>query len=95
MALVIFPNEGWNSYLDLVEVENLYNEYIINRENWDILSDIQKELYIKQATLLIKNKINDIEVVDDNIKLALVYLINYSLDKDMTNSDGNENVKVL
>lgn len=98
MALVIFPTENWDSYASISDINDLFSKYVKDTSNWDNLTDTQKEIYLRQNTLLIKNKIGQLDETseaDFEIKLALTYLTAYSIGKDMLNADGDENIKVI
>lgn len=95
MALIIYPTEDWDSYLTVADAEVLMGKHILDMSTWNALSDPHKEIYVRQASLLIKTKITDPETTEtpDDIELATAYLANYSVGKTMTNSDDSGNLK--
>ena len=56
--------------------------------------DTDKEILLRQSTLLIKNKITLPDTLEGDLQLATAYLSNSSVSVEMTTPDGNENVKV-
>jgi len=97
MALIVYPEANYDSFLGVEEADDIVVKYATNTRGWDNLSSEKKELYLRQSTLLIKNKINETTESETpfNLKLAVVYLSLFSIDKDMTNEDGSSNIKVL
>jgi hypothetical protein len=59
MALTIYPEDNFDSYVSLADADTYAPLYILDTTNWDALSDTQKEFYLRQATYLIKPKITD------------------------------------
>ena len=96
MALIIYDTDNWDSYISLTDAEDLVTSYIIDTSTWDALDDTVKEKYLRQATMLIKSRITLKEGdTTDNLKLATVYLAVFSIAKDMTQSDGKDNLKII
>lgn len=95
MALVLYPTDGYNAFISLADCNTFLTENVptSQRALWDALTDPDKELYIKQATLLIKNKITLPDTLEDDLQHATAYLANYSVDKDMLNSSNDSNLK--
>ena len=96
MALIIYPTTSYDTFCSLVDAEALIlaNVPTAQKALWDALTDPDKEILLRQATLLIKNKITLPYTLEDDLKLATAYLANSSVAVDMTTSDGKENVKV-
>jgi hypothetical protein len=95
MAIVVYPDTGWNSYASLADAEIIVTNNVINPASWNALSDAQKELYLRQSTTLIRLKITDpaTDEAPDDLQLATVLLSVDSIGKDMNDSDGKENLK--
>ncbi len=95
MALIIYPTDSYNSYVSLADAEILIDDNIITTTSWDALTNAQKELYLKQATTLIRLKIQDPyeEATPYDLQLATVHLAVSSISVDMTESDGRDNLK--
>jgi hypothetical protein len=95
MALTIYPTENWDSYVSEVDADALISANLIETSSWGALTSQHKEIYLKTATRAIKLKITDPEASEtpDDLALATVLLANYSIGRDMTNSDGKENLK--
>jgi len=93
--MIIYPTTDWNSYVSLIDANTIAADFI--DDNFTALTDAEKEKYLKQSTLLIKLKIIDPleETTPDNLKLATVYLANYSIGKNMVSYDTSDNVKRL
>jgi len=97
MALIVYPETNWNSYISLEDAETLISDRVLDTSSWDLLDNTTKEKYLLQSTLLIKNKIDSITYSETpyNLMLAVIYLATYSVGKDMTTNVGDDNVKVL
>lgn len=95
MALILYPLDGYDTFCSLADAESLITNNIpsIQHTAWDALQDPEKEILLRQATLIIKNKIDLPEELENELKLATVYLANSSVGLDMTNDDGKSNIK--
>lgn len=95
MSLIIYPTDSFNSYVSLADAEILITDNVVSHSAWDALTNTQKELYLKQATTLIRLKIQDpyVDVTPFDLQLATAYLAVSSIAVDMTESDGKDNVK--
>ena len=94
MALIIYPEENYNSYVSVADALTIAGDFIT--DSFTALTEAMKEKYLKQSTLLIKLKIDEALISDvTNLQLATVHLANYSIGKDMLNADGGDNVQRL
>lgn len=95
MALIIYPNDGYDSFCSLTDAEGLIAANIpaSQHEAWDDLVDPDKEVLLRQSTLIIKNRIDLPDTLESDLKLATVYLANSSVGVDMTNEDGKADIK--
>lgn len=95
MALIVYPTDSFNSYVSLADAETLITDNVVSHSAWDVLANAQKELYLKQATTLIRLKIQDPheDTTPFDLQLATAYLAVSSIAVDMTESDGKDNVK--
>ena len=97
MALIIYPITGYDSFCSVADADTLLslNVPTAQRTIWNTpLSESDKEILLRQSTILIKQKITLPDTLEDDLKLATAYLANHSTNIDMTNEDGNDNVKV-
>jgi hypothetical protein len=96
MALTIYPTTDWDSYISLADATTLMPKYVLDMTAWNALNDTQKEFYLVQSSLLIKNKITDPEETSTplDLQIATVFLANYALGNDLTDNDGKNNVKI-
>ena len=96
MALIEYPLENYDTFCSLADAETLILNNIpaTQTEAWNALDDTQKEVQLRQATLLIKNKITLPDTLEDDLKLATAYLANASTGNDVTDDDGSGNVKI-
>lgn len=92
--MTIYPTDGWNSFCSVADANTIMAE-TIDPSAWNALTEAQKEAYLKQASLLIKLRIQPPDELEEDLKTATVYLANYSIGKDMTNNSGDDNVKRL
>ncbi len=97
MSLIIYPSDSWVSFCSVADADSLLSLNVpsAQRTVWNTpLSESDKEVYLRQATLLIRQQITLPDTLEDDLKLATAYLANHSTDIDMTNEDGSDNVKV-
>lgn len=97
MALTIYPATGYDSFTTLADAEALILANIPAAQHtaWDALpDDAAKEIELRQATILIKNKTTLPDTLEDDLKLACVYLANSSVGVTMTNEDGKADIKM-
>ena len=97
MALVIYPTDDYTSFCSIADADTLLTANLpaTQHATWDDLSDANKEIYLRQATILIKPRITLPSTLEDDLELACAYLANYSIAIDMTNSDGKDNLQEL
>jgi len=96
MALIIYPDTGYDSFCSVVDADDLIDLNIpaAQADAWfNIADDFDKEVLLRQATTIIKHRIDLPDTLEDNLKLATVYLANASIGIDMTNEDGNNDIK--
>lgn len=96
MSLIIYPTEDYDAFISVVDCDTLLSSNVIGAQRalYDDLVDSDKEIYIRQATTLIKQRITMPETLENDLKAATAYLVNYSVGLDMTNADKSSNVKV-
>jgi len=96
MPLIIYPVEGWDSFCSESDCTDILELNVPPSQLVDYLAlDIPtREIYLRQATILIKQKITLPDTLEDDLKTACAYLANYSIGKDMTNSTSDNNIKV-
>lgn len=95
--MIIYPLEDYDTFCLLADAETILINNIPSsqRTAWDLLADIDKEILLRQSSILIETKIVKPSTLESNLQKACAILANYSADKDMTNSDGKGgNVKV-
>lgn len=93
--LIIYPLDNYDSFCSLADAETLITNNIPATQHtaWDALTDPDKEILLRQSTLLIKNYITLPVDLENELKLATVYLANSSVNVDMTGDDGKSNIK--
>lgn len=96
MAIILYPTEDYNSFIEVATLKTFISENVPSAQNkiTDI-SDSDLEIYIKQATRLIKSKITLPDTLEDDLQYATSYLVNYSIGVDMLNTDDNSNIKSI
>ena len=95
--LIVYPNTGFDTFCRLSDADALILANVPESQHllWDDLTDQNKEVHLRQATILIKNKIQLPGTLEDDLKLACAYLANSSVGEDITDGDGSTgNVKV-
>jgi len=95
MALIVYPDTGYDTLCSLSDAEAiiLANIPAAQHTAWDLLDDPAKEIELRQATLLIKNKITLPNTLENDLKFACAYLANSSVDIVMIKSDGKGEIK--
>lgn len=58
MALIVYPTEGYDSFVDLIDANTTIAEYTLFSPQWLALTDTVKETYLRIATDRILNKID-------------------------------------
>ncbi len=96
MALIVYPTINFDAFISLADCEVVLSNTVPSSQlmGWVALSDTDKEVMIRQSTMLIKAKITPPSTLEQDLKTATAYLSNYSIDTDMQNEDGSDNVKV-
>ena len=95
--LIVYPTDNWDSFTSLADAEtNIANNIpSASRVGWDALTvDADKEIYLRQATTIIRGKITLPSTLEDDLKLATAYQANYSVGIDQTRDNGNGNLKI-
>lgn len=89
MALILYPNDNYNAFTDIAFCDTFLTENVPSsqRTAYDALLNADKEIYIRQATTLIKSKITLPETLEEDLQIATCYLVNYSIGIDMLNND--------
>ena len=96
MALILYPTTDYDAFISIANCDTFLTANVIGsqRTDYDALSDGDKEIYIRQATTLIKHNITLPDTLEDDLQYATAYLVNYSIGVDMTNEDGKQgNIK--
>jgi len=95
MSLILYPTENYDTFISIINCDTLLTANVIGsqREAYANLIDTDKEIYIRQATTLIKNDITLPYTLEDDLQLATAYLVNHSVGIVMTNGDKSSNVK--
>jgi len=95
MALIVYPDTGYDTLCSLADAEAiiLANIPAAQHTSWDGLVDGAKEIQLRQATMLIKNKVTLPATLEDDLKFACAYLANSSIDVSMDDDDGKGSVK--
>lgn len=87
--IILYPTEGWNSFTDIAFCDTFLSENVPSSQKtaYEALLNADKEIYIKQATTLIKQKITLPETLEEDLQIATCYLVNYSIGLDMLNNN--------
>ena len=91
MALTEYPTTSWDTFCSLADAEALLlaNVPTSQRTLWDApLANADKEIQLRQATLLIKQRITVPDTLEDDLKLATALLANSSININMQDEDG-------
>ena len=100
MALIEYPTTGWDTFCSLANAEALLlaNVPSAQRTDWDALIDADKEIILRQATIMIRTRITlstDLPLtLDPDLQLATAYVANSSIGVDMLTADKSSNIKV-
>ena len=97
MAVILYPETDWDAFIDVATCDAFLTANVIGtqRTAYDALTDPDKEIYIRQATTLIRGKITLPATLEDDLMYATAYLVNYSIGVDMTRDDGKGNLKSI
>ena len=96
MALTLYPDTGYDAFIAVADCDTFLSLNVPSsqRTAYVALSEADKEILIRQATTLIKSKITLPSTLEQTLQDATAYLVNFSVDTVMTNSDGEQgNVK--
>jgi len=96
MALIVYPLTNYDTFCSLVDAETilLNNVPSTQRTLWDALTvDADKEILLRMATLLIKQRITLPDTLESDLKSATVYLANHSIGVNMMDDDSSDNIK--
>ncbi len=95
MALIVYPDTNNDAFCSLADANTLITANIpsTQRTAWEGLADPDKEIIIRQSTILLRQKITAPTTLEDNLKLACAYLSNHSVGIDMTKKTTSNNVK--
>jgi len=83
MALVVYPTNGFDSFVSLEEANSIISENVFNTEEWDGLADNKKEVLLRQATDTIRWFVR-LKGEEDTYRLkkATALLAEYKLGED-------------
>lgn len=93
--LTIYPDEGYDSFCSLSDADSLIIANIPAAQHllWDALTDEGKEIELRQATTIIKYRIELPATLEEPLQLATAYLANSSVGTNMTDEDGSNDIK--
>ena len=96
MSLILYPTTGYNAFISLADCDTFLLENVIGSQRalYDALVDSDKEIYIKQATMFIKQDITLPDTLEQDLQDATAYYVNYSIGVDLVANDKDSNVKV-
>lgn len=97
MALTVYPTTDYDTFCSLADAETLIanNVPATYHESWDLLTDDDKEVQLRQSSILIKNKVSILPTtLEDDLKLACALLANSSVGTNMSDDDGKSDIKV-
>ena len=96
MALILYPTTDYDAFISIVNCDAFLESNVIGSQRtlYDALIDADKEIYIRQATTLIKNAITLPTTLEEDLQAATAYLVNHSIGIDMLDSNKSSNVKV-
>lgn len=95
MALILYPLSDYDAFTSVLDCDSILVNNVIGsqREGYDALDNTDKEIYIRQASLLIKQKITLPDALENDLKIATAYLVNHSVGVNMLNEDKKSNIK--
>lgn len=94
--LTIYPNTNYDTFCTITDANTILTNYVPSsqREKWDALADTDKEILLRQSTLLIKQKVQELpDTLETELQQACAFLANDSIGKNMRDEDGNSNLK--
>lgn len=93
MALVIYPDTDWNSFLDIATADILIGGMVQtgNTAEYLAMDDTQKEAVLTQTAMQIRlcPSITLPETNETDLQLGQAYLVVYAIHTDMTAYDPN------
>jgi len=94
MSMIEYPTDTWDTFCSLADANAILLNLVPDLTKWNDLTDPVKEVYLRQATLLINQRIEELpDTLEDDMKTATAYLANHSIGVDMTNEDGTALLK--
>jgi len=93
MAIILYPNTDWDGFVDETTVTTILTSLVPDLTDWNALTVEVREVYIRQATLLISQEITIPDALEKDLQKATAYLANYSIGKDMQEENGSELLK--
>jgi len=96
MSLILYPNTGYDAFISVANCDAFLTANVIGtqRELYDALTVPDREIYIRQATTIIKGDITLPDTLEQDLQDATAYFVNYSVGIDVTNSSKSSNVKI-
>lgn len=95
--LIIYPDTNYDSFCSLADAEVILLNFTptAQRTTWDITADTDKEILLRQSTLLIQQKVEQLpDTLETELKQSCAFLANHSIGVDMTNEDTSGNLKI-
>ena len=93
MAIILYPNTDWDGFVDEATATAILTSLVPDLTDWTDLTVQVREVYIRQATLLISQEITIPDALEKDLQKATAYLANYSIGKDMQEENGSELLK--
>ena len=93
MAIILYPNTDWDGFVDETTATTILTSLVPDLTDWTALTVEVREVYIRQATLLISQEITIPDTLEKDLQKATAYLANYSIGKDMQEENGSELLK--
>jgi hypothetical protein len=93
--LTIYPLSDYDSFCSITDADTILTNNVpsTQRTLWDALTVVDKEIYTRQATTLIRQRITLPETLETDLKRATAYLANHSISKNMLDDDSSDNIK--
>jgi hypothetical protein len=94
--LIIYPTINYDSFCSLADANTIISLNVpkAQRSLWDaITDDLEKEIYLRQATLIIKDKITPPSTLEDDLKKATAILANHQVGMNVTDKDDSHYIK--
>lgn len=95
--MTIYPNANYDTFCSVTDADTILSNYVpkFQRAEWDAITDpLEKEILLRQSTLLIKQKIQELpSTLEIELQQACAFLANDSIGKNMRDEDGNSNLK--